>query len=141
MNPIAIKSAKQLAIFIENRPGSLARICDEIAKAEINIEALATEGGAFSRGSEEMLVRMVLSDSSKVLALLSDMGVVAVETDVLMIEGGNQPGLLAKIADRLAKADVNIESVYVSASSDAAQCVIILRPSNLEQAMRVLRDV
>jgi len=32
----------ELATFLSNRPGALARVCDALAKAEINIHALAT---------------------------------------------------------------------------------------------------
>ena len=38
------------------------------------------------------------------------------ENDVLMIEGDNDAGMLAKIAERLAEADVNIEYVYLATS-------------------------
>ena len=33
---------KQLAIFLENRPGTLARVCDALAEAKINIFAVST---------------------------------------------------------------------------------------------------
>jgi hypothetical protein len=137
----SIKVVTQLAIFMENRPGSLARACDAIAKAQINIEALATEGGGFGSRGGEILVRMVVSDPTKAAEVLGGVGAVAVQADVLWIEGGNQPGMLAKIADRLAKADVNIESAYVSASSDVAKCLIIMRPSDVDKAQRALIDL
>jgi len=37
-----MEPATQLATFLSNRPGALARVCDALAKAEINIHALAT---------------------------------------------------------------------------------------------------
>ena len=43
MNPdpkLSMKSATQLAVFLANRPGALARVCDALAKVEINIHAL-----------------------------------------------------------------------------------------------------
>jgi hypothetical protein len=86
-------------------------------------------------------VRMVVSDPTKAAEVLGGVGAVAVQADVLWIEGGNQPGMLAEIADRLAKADVNIESAYVSASSDATKCLIIMRPSDVDKAQRALVDV
>ncbi len=138
---LSLSTAAQLAIYIEHRPGALARVCEELAKAKINIEALGTEGATSGARGDEMLVRMVVSDSPKALKLLNEMGAVAVQTDVLLIEGGNQPGMLAKVAERLAKSEINIESVYLSSSADASKCVIILRPSNVEQAMRALRGL
>jgi prephenate dehydratase len=32
---LSIQTATQLAVFLANRPGALARVCDELAKAEI----------------------------------------------------------------------------------------------------------
>ena len=137
---LSIKTATQLAIFMANRPGSLARACEAVARAGVNIDALATEGDVFGVRAGEMVVRMVVSDAARAAAALAEEGAVAVKTDVLMIEGANKPGLLAAIADRLASFDINIESVYLSASSDASKCVIILRPSDVEKAQRILSE-
>jgi hypothetical protein len=137
----SIKIATQLAIFMANRPGNLARACAALADAEINIDALATEGDIFGSQGGEMLVRMVVSDPGKAASVLAEEGAVAVKTDVLLIEGGNKPGMLSTIAKRLAAADVNIESIYLSAGADAQKCVVILRPSDVEKAQRVLRDL
>lgn len=124
-----------------NRPGSLAGACRALANAGVDIEALATEGDTFGSQSGEILVRMIVSDASKAAAALAEEGAVAVKTDVLLIEGASKPGMLAAIADRLATAEVNIESVYLSANTDATRCMVILRPSDVEKAQRVLRDL
>ena len=136
---ISIKIATQLAIFMTNRPGSLAAACRALSDAGVAIDALATEGDVFGSQGGEILVRMVVSEPAKAASVLAEEGAVAVKTDVLLIEGAGRPGMLGLIADRLANADVNIESVYLSASD--SNCVVILRPSDVEKAQRVLRDV
>jgi hypothetical protein len=138
----SIKTGKQLAIFLQDKPGALAQVCETLFRNNININALATEsGGYFGQRDGEMLVRMVVSDPQKALTVLGETGATAVETEVLMIEAKNQPGAMAEISGPLAQAKVNIESVYLSGSSDAKKCLIILRPSNLEKAERVLKDL
>src|SRR5438552_15245988 len=104
---LSIETATQLAVFLANRPGALARVCEALAKAEININALAT-----SDTVDHTVVRLVVSDPTKALMLLGDAGVLALETEVLMIETANEPGVLAKIAERLAAAEGNIEYAY-----------------------------
>jgi hypothetical protein len=139
MNPhlkLSVKSAMQLAVFLANRPGALARVCDALAKAEINIHALA-----ISDTVDHSVVRMVVSDPTKALMLLGEAGVLALESDVLMIETENEPGVLAKIAEQLSRAEVNIEYAYLAASPQAATGLIILRPSDVEKAQRALRDL
>ena len=138
MNPspkVSIETATQLAVFLANRPGALARVCDALAKAEITIHALAT-----SDTVDHTVVRMVVSDPTKALMLLGEAGVLALETEVLMIETASQPGVLAKIAERLADAEVNIEYVYL-AGREAEKGLIVLRPSDIEKAQSALRDL
>jgi hypothetical protein len=135
-SPITIDLATQLAVFLGNRPGALARVCHELAAAQINIHALAT-----SDTIDHAVVRMVVSDPTKALMILGERGVLALENDVLMIESNNQPGTLAAIAERLAKASVNIEYAYLATSAKSEHGLMILRPSNVEKAERALRDL
>ncbi len=138
MNPhpkLSIETATQLAVFLANRPGALARVCEALAKAEININALAT-----SDTVDHTVVRMVVSDPTKALMLLGEAGVLALEAEVLMIETANQPGVLATIAERLAEADVNIEYVYLAGGRSAERGLIVLRPSDIEKAQSALEE-
>lgn len=133
---LLIEPATQLAIFLSNRPGALARVCEELANADINIHALAVSDTA-----DHSVVRMVVGDPTKALMLLGERGVLALETDVLMIESDNEPGTLARIADCLARADVNIEYAYLATSVRSQKGLMILRPDDVDKAQRVLRDV
>ena len=139
MNPhpkLSIETATQLAVFLANRPGALARVCEALANAEINIYALAT-----SDTVDHSVVRMVVSDPTKALMLLGEAGVLALETEVLMIETTSEPGVLAKIAERLAEAEINIEYAYLAGGRGAEKGLIVLRPSDVEKAQAVLRDL
>lgn len=133
---LSMETATQLAVFLSNRPGTLARVCEALAKAEINIHALAT-----SDTVDHSVVRMVVSDPTRALMLLGESGVLALENDVLMIESDNQPGTLGKIAERLRKADVNIEYAYMAATIDSNKGLMILRPSDVDKAQRALGDL
>ena len=138
---VSIKIGKQLAIFLRDEPGELAKVCASLSDKGITIDALATEsGGFFGHRQGETLVRMVVNDTQKALEALDEIREVAVETEVLMIETQNQPGALAEISQCLSHAGINIESIYVSGSS-RAKSVVILRPSNVEKAKRVLSDL
>jgi hypothetical protein len=133
---LSVETATQLAVFLANRPGALARVCDALATAGINIYALAT-----SDTVDHTVVRMVVSDPMKALMLLGEAGVLALESDVLTIETANQPGILAKIAERLSEAKVNIEYTYLAAGREVERGLIILRPSNVEQAREALKEL
>ena len=126
----------QLALFLSNRPGALAKVCEELAKAEINIHALS-----ISDTVDHSIVRMVVSDPTKALMLLGEGGIIALEAEVLMIESNNEPGTLAAIAEHLAKAGVNIEYAYLATSVGSSTGLMILRPSNIESAQAVLHEL
>jgi hypothetical protein len=137
MNPypqISLEPATQLALFLSNRPGALAKVCEELANAKINIHALS-----ISDTVDHSIVRMVVSDTTKALMLLGEGGMIALEAEVLMIESNNEPGTLATIAEHLAKAGVNIEYAYLATSVRSRTGLMILRPSNMESALVVLR--
>lgn len=139
MNPqphISVESATQLALFLSNRPGALAKVCDELAKAGVNIHALS-----ISDTVDHSIVRMVVSDTTKALMLLGEGGMIALESEVLMIESDNEPGTLATIAERLAKAGVNIEYAYLATSGRSKTGLMVLRPSNIESALAVLQKL
>ena len=125
--------AKQLALFLANKPGTLAEVCDELARAKINIFALT-----ISDTVDHSVVRMVVSDTNKALMILGEHGVLVVENDVLMIENSNKPGSLASIAHRLSAAKINIEYAYLATSPNSTKGLLILRPSNTNKALAVL---
>ena len=125
--------ARQLSVFLENTPGTLAAVCDELAKEKINIYALT-----ISDTVDHAVVRMVVSDSRRALELFEERGVLVVENEVLMIDGDNRPGSLANIAHRLGKAKINIEYAYLATSPGSKRGLAIVRPSNVKKALEVL---
>ena len=133
---LSIETATQLAVFLANRPGALMRVCAALAQAGINIHALAT-----SDTVDHSVVRMVVSDPTKALMVLGEAGVLALEADVLMIEGKNEPGMLEKVAARLADAKINIEYIYLAGSLNAERGLMILRAADVAKAHRVLGDL
>jgi len=128
-----VQIAKQLALFLENKPGTLARVCDAMRDAKINIYAFTT-----SDTVDHSVVRMIVNDTRKALLLFEEHGALVVENEVLMIEGDNKPGSLAKIAHKLAAAKINIEYAYCATPPDAKKGLLILRPSDCKRALKVL---
>ncbi len=124
---------KQLALFLENRPGTLARVCDALSAAKINIYAIST-----SDTVDHSVVRMVVSDPVKALFIFEGHGTLVVEDDVLMITGDNKPGSLAGLAHKLARAKINIEYAYCATPPDAKRGLLILRVSDAKKALKVL---
>jgi hypothetical protein len=125
---------KQLSIFLENKPGTLAKVCEELEKAKINIHALTITDTV-----DHSIIRMVLSDPQRALNIFEERGVLAIENSVLMIENDNKPGSLGKFATRLAKAKINIEYAYLATCPKAKNGLLILRTGDTKRALKVLQ--
>ncbi|MBL68640.1 MAG: amino acid-binding protein [Verrucomicrobiales bacterium] len=124
---------QQIAVFLDNRPGTLARVCDALADAKINIYAIST-----SDTVDHSVVRMVVSNPQKALTLFEERGALAVEDDVILVDDDNRPGKLAEIARTLREAKVNIEYLYCATPPRAKKGLLVMRVSDVKKALKAL---
>jgi len=129
-----VKIVTQLAVFIENKPGTLAAVCDALAKAGINIFGLAT-----SDTTDHNVVRLVVSDPRRALEIFEERGTLVVESEVLVVENRNHPGALSKIAKALAKKKINIEYAYLASHPGDVRGLLILRVDRAKPALAALK--
>lgn len=125
----------QLSLFLDNKPGSLARVCEALAEAGINIYAIST-----SDTVDHVVVRMVVSDPGRALQLFEERNALVVENEVILYHGDNRPGALARIARKLGDARINIDYAYCATSPKAKNGLLILRPSNPRRALKILNQ-
>ena len=130
-----LQIAKQLAVFLDNRPGTLGRLCEALAEAKINIFAISS-----SDTVDHIVFRMVVNDAAQAKRILEERGTLVVSTDVLMIDGDNKPGSLAEIANRLGAAKINIEYAYSATHPTAQKGLLILRVSDPKKALKALNS-
>ena len=128
-----MKVCKQLAVFLENRPGALARVSSVLAARGINIVAFS-----ISDAVDHGVIRMVVSDPVQATHLLGDGGMMVVESDVVALDLLNKPGALARAAERLSKARVNIEYAYGTTGGIKGKAQVILKVDNLRGARKAL---
>lgn len=125
---------RQLSLFLDNRPGVLAAVCRDLAQHDINIEAITVANLV-----DHAVVRMVVADPQAAVHLLEEHGVLVILSDVLAIDLPDRPGAIAALADRLGRADINIDYMYGSSRGGrAARPTIFLRVADLRRAERAL---
>lgn len=125
---------QEITIITENKIGALAEICELLGKNGINIEAISAHGLGDSG-----LIRVVTGDAvtaSKVLRFKKGMTVKS--GDIMVVKVNDEPGELGKIARRLARAEVDIESMYLLSKSRGVMEVAI-KTSDMGAAMRALK--
>ena len=125
--------ATQLALFLANKPGTLAAVCDALAAENINIFGLT-----ISDTVDHAVVRMVVSDHERALSIFEEHGTLVVENEVLMLEHDNKPGTLSRIAKKLAAENVNIEYAYLASAPASQKGLLIFRPNDLKKAFEIL---
>ncbi|MBN1793415.1 MAG: ACT domain-containing protein [Candidatus Omnitrophica bacterium] len=129
-----MRITKQLSIFLENRLSGLAKICAVLSEAEINITALTIHDTV-----DHAIVRLIPDKHIKALLLLEQEGMHIVEQDVVVMDLDNKPGALASVVEKLARADISIDYAYCTASERQSFGCIVLKTSNIHQALELLR--
>ena len=128
-----MRIVEQLAVFIANKPGTLAEVCDALAAERVNIYGLT-----ISDTVDHAVVRMVVSDTRRALAVFEARGTLVLENDVLMVENDNKPGSLSKIAKTLSEHKINIEYAYLASIPSARRGLLIIRVSDPKKALKIL---
>jgi len=135
-DPLAPRIVQQLAVFLENKPGALSAVCDALAGAKINIFGLTV-----SDTTDHAVVRMVVDNTPRALAILESHGTLVVESDVLMIQNDNKPGSLSRITHALSAKKINIDYGYLASMPTARKGLLILRVTDVKKALSILRKL
>jgi len=130
-----INITKQIAIFLENKPGVLAKVCNDLSSNSVNILALTV-----SDTIDHTVLRMVVDKINEAIHLLETAGAIVIERDVIVIEAPHKPGTLAKIADYLSKKKQNIEYIYCSSLPSNKNGMIVIRTQNVKKTFEFLKN-
>lgn len=127
--------AVQFSIFMVNKPGALAKVLGEFARAKINIIALTMMDSV-----EHGVMRVIFEAPKKAREVLSKLNMPCNETEVLCVNLTNKSGALAAVAEKLAKNHINIAYAYCTAGAKGGRTTGVLKVADVQKAMRVLRQ-
>lgn len=128
-----MQTAKQISVFLENKPGRLAHVLSVLAQEKVNITAMAVMDS-----HEQGVLRIVTIDPGKATQVLRALGIRFSETDVLSVELRHQIGALANVCNLLGTNHINIEYCYCSAGGKNGKTVGIFKVNNTDKAARML---
>ena len=131
-----VRVEKQLSIFLENRPGGMAKVCGTLAEAGINILALSIHDTV-----DHAIIRLLADRPVKALLILEQLGLYILESDVVVLDLDNRAGALAEVARKLARADINIEYAYCSANETQGTGCLILRADEPDRTLELLSEL
>jgi hypothetical protein len=121
---------KQFTLYLENKPGELAKVIKKLANVRVNIEGISV-----SESTDISLVQIVVSNAMTTRQVLSKSKIAFTIQDVALLPIRNEPGALSEIVARLASFGVNINYVYATASDckKDCDCYAIISAPNLKK--------
>src|SRR5881296_3692624 len=125
---------KEFKIFVHNKPGELARVTEALAGSAVNIKAIASEGAM-----EKPFLRIVTTDATTTERALKNAGFAFELSETLDLDLLDRPGELAKIARRLARQGVNVESIYILGGKNG-KTQIAITVSDMERAKNAIKS-
>ncbi|MCI0626256.1 MAG: ACT domain-containing protein [Acidobacteria bacterium] len=126
--------ATQFSILLENRPGTLAEICSELAAKAVNIQAVMASD---VRGWGT--VRLVVNHPETARKVLDALGTRYTEEDVLVLNLSDRPGALGRATRKLAENNINIEYTYGSIEKGSPRAMIVVAVTDLKRAAKLVK--
>jgi hypothetical protein len=117
--------AKQLTVFVENRPGRMKSVSDILLKNRLNIWAFAMQ----DRG-EFGLMKLIVDRPEQARLALTDHGFACALREVLAVTAPDRPGNLDRLTAALLDSNVDIADAYGFVTPNDRQGVCFLEIKN-----------
>jgi hypothetical protein len=131
-----MRTAKQISVCLENKPGRLAGLCKCLAQKKINIIAISV-----AETCEQGVVRMVVDKPAAALKAIAGCGpMTCAQMDVLLVDLPNKVGVLAELAAKLASKRINVNFVYGSTGEGRGKTNIVVGTPNIKSAAKAIRS-
>ncbi|MCX5731209.1 MAG: ACT domain-containing protein [Deltaproteobacteria bacterium] len=125
---------KQISAWVENRPGTLGAIADALGTKKVDIRAFmaaSLDGKGF--------VRVVVDKPAAARMVFQAQGWKTTVDELIEVRIADRPGALARVADKLGGAGINIHYGYVGTARSASQVSLFLAVDEPAAALRILR--
>lgn len=127
---------RSIIVNVENEVGVIAAVSKILADQEINIVNMNTadidDTGVISISTED-------DDHDKALWWLADAGYKAMTEEALVVTMPDEPGALAKVAEKLAGESVNIVSIHI-VNRAHGHTTVSLSTDDQDKARALMKD-
>lgn len=126
---------RELTIRMDNRPGSLGKVCRALADHSVNIIAFQS-----IPSESTILVCLVVDNLAAAEAALDRDGMIYTEAEVVQVGLPNRPGELARAASKLGEANINIHYAYCGLEPTSNLPVVIFGTTEVGRAAAILEQ-
>ena len=124
---------EELTIRMDNRPGSLGKVCRALADRGVNILAFQS-----IPSEKTILVCMVVDNPAVAKTSLDHAGISYTEGEVAEAKLPHGPGALARAASKLGDASINIHYAYCGVEPTTNATLVIFGVSEVGRAATIL---
>ncbi|MEX0331663.1 MAG: hypothetical protein AB3N64_09600 [Puniceicoccaceae bacterium] len=130
-----VSQGKEIVLRVKNDMGVLGEIARLVSERGVSIEAVSGTAEA-----DMCTLRLVTDDNLRTCDLLQEHAYSPVEESVVLLEVPHKPGMLRNLTLRLGEEAIDIRSLYASASTRDAYCLMVLRTTNDARALVALSE-
>jgi hypothetical protein len=128
-------TSKEFTVLIEDRPGTLGKICRALADLKVNILALHS----FPIGGKSV-TRFIADNPMTARTLLNAERLAFTEAEVVQVKLPHRPGELARVASRLGEANININYAYCGLESGTNAPLVFFGVGEVSKAAPILEQ-
>ena len=129
-------TTKEFTIRLEDRPGTLGKLCQALAAENVNI--LAYQHFPHEKGKGP--VHLVVDNPDKAKAILDRERHDYKETEVAQVKLAHRPGELGRAASRLGDAGININYGYCGSEPNTNATFLIFGVAEVGKAVKILEQ-
>jgi len=126
---------EQISIFLENKSGRMAEVCQILADAGVNIRALS-----LADTSDFGVLRLIVDKSPEAGTALRKNGFTVRLSQVTAVKVADKPGGLLEILNVFNEAGINIEYMYAYANPAGGTAIMVFRLEPLDKATELLTE-
>lgn len=126
----------QISVFLANKAGRIADVCDILGSSNIDLVALSVADNE-SYG----VLRIITDNNEKAASVLREKGFIISSTDVLAVEIPNEPGALANVLKSFDREGIPIEYIYAFVGKAGHSARIIIRVNDNEKGIAALQKI
>jgi hypothetical protein len=129
-------ATKEFTIHLEDRPGTLGKLCRALADRGVNIVAFQS----FPEEKSKSTVRLVTDNPTITKTVLDSERTTHKETEVAQTKLPHRPGALATAAAKLGEGKINIDYAYAGIEPGTNAPVVIFGVAEVRQAAKILDE-
>ncbi|SCJ74475.1 ACT domain-containing protein [uncultured Clostridium sp.] len=126
---------KQLSVFLENKPGRLAKMTRVLGQERIDIITLS-----ISDTTNFGIVRAIVNNTDKALEILKNSGFTVNVAELMAVYVPDHPGGLAELLALLEDKHISVEYLYSFVRKPGDKAMIVFKVEDVTAAEQMIRE-